>query len=167
MWIHNSDTHATRPTQHAFGVGGVGPTHPLRLYSKGQLGREDQAVPVLVEKDSGSLMKAETYEPGDKIHFKTGSPGVHHIPNDSKATVLPRRLIRTSLPRKSTVPAKRSPTTPPSSKPRPVRAGYYRKRYARLRRGNASASLATTKSWVSDPAILEPSPASAKTISPP
>ncbi len=58
------------------------------LYSKGQLGRDAQAVPVLVEKDSGSRMRAEAYEPGDKIHFKTGSPGIDHIPHDSEATVL-------------------------------------------------------------------------------
>ena len=60
------------------------------LYSKGQLGRDAQAVPVLVEKDSGSRMRVEAYEPGDKIHFKTGSPGIDHIPHDSEATVLSR-----------------------------------------------------------------------------
>jgi conjugative relaxase-like TrwC/TraI family protein len=58
------------------------------LYSKGQLGRDAQAVTVLVEKDSGNRMRAESYQPGDKIHFKTGSPGVDHIPHDSEATVL-------------------------------------------------------------------------------
>ncbi len=58
------------------------------LYSKGQLGRDAQAVPVLVEKDSINRMRAENYQPGDKIHFKTGSPTIEHIPNDSAATVL-------------------------------------------------------------------------------
>ena len=58
------------------------------LYSKGQLGRDAQAVPILVEKEAGSRMSAESYQPGDKIQFKTGSPGVHHIPHDSEATVL-------------------------------------------------------------------------------
>ena len=33
-------------------------------------------------------MRAESYQPGDKIHFKSGSPGVNHIPHDSEATVL-------------------------------------------------------------------------------
>ncbi len=58
------------------------------LYSKGQLGRDAQAVPVLIEKDAGSRRREEAYEPGDKIHFKTGSPAIDHIPHDSKATVL-------------------------------------------------------------------------------
>jgi conjugative relaxase-like TrwC/TraI family protein len=58
------------------------------LYSKGQLGRDAQAVSILVEKETGSRMKAESYQPGDKIHFRTGSPGIDHIPHDSEATVL-------------------------------------------------------------------------------
>ncbi len=58
------------------------------LYSKGQLGRDAQAVPVLVEKDSINRMRTENYQPGDKIHFKTGSPSVEHIPHDSAATVI-------------------------------------------------------------------------------
>ena len=58
------------------------------LYSKGQLGRDAQAVPVLVEKDFGSRMRAGAYESGDKIHFKTGSPAIDHIPHNSEATVL-------------------------------------------------------------------------------
>ena len=58
------------------------------LYSKGQLGRDAQAVPILIEKEAGSLRRAEAYEPGDKIHFKNGSPAIDHIPHDSTATVL-------------------------------------------------------------------------------
>ncbi len=58
------------------------------LYSKGQLGRDAQAVSVLVEREFGNRMRAESYQPGDKIHFKTGSPGTDHIPHDSEATVL-------------------------------------------------------------------------------
>ena len=68
------------------------------LYSKGQLGRDAHAVPVLVEKESGSRRKAEAYEQGDKIHYKTGSPGIDHIPHDSTATVLsttPKRNLIT------------------------------------------------------------------------
>ena len=58
------------------------------LYSQGKLGREAQAVPVLVEKDTGSKMRVESYEPGDKIHYKTGSPSLHGIPHGSEATVV-------------------------------------------------------------------------------
>ena len=58
------------------------------LYSKGQLGRDAQAVPVLIEKEASSRRRAEAYEPGDKIHYKTGSPAIDHIPHDSTATVL-------------------------------------------------------------------------------
>ena len=58
------------------------------LYAQGKLGRDAQAVPVLVEKDTGSKMRVESYEPGDKIHYKTGSPSLHGIPHDSEATVI-------------------------------------------------------------------------------
>jgi conjugative relaxase-like TrwC/TraI family protein len=58
------------------------------LYAQGKLGRDAQAVPVLVEKDTGSKMRVESYEPGDKIHYKTGSPSLHGIPHDSEATVV-------------------------------------------------------------------------------
>ena len=58
------------------------------LYAKGQLGRDAQAVTVLVEKESGSRTRAESYQPGDKIHFRTGSPAVENIPHNSEATVL-------------------------------------------------------------------------------
>ena len=58
------------------------------LYAQGKLGRDAEAVPVLVEKDTGSKMRVESYEPGDKIHYKTGSPSLHGIPHDSEATVV-------------------------------------------------------------------------------
>jgi conjugative relaxase-like TrwC/TraI family protein len=64
------------------------------LYSKGQLGRDAQAVSILVEREFGNRMRAENYQPGDKIHFKTGSPGIHHIPHDSEATVLSTAATR-------------------------------------------------------------------------
>jgi conjugative relaxase-like TrwC/TraI family protein len=58
------------------------------LYAQGKLCRDAQAVPVLVEKDTGSKMRVESYEPGDKIHYKTGSPNLNGIPHDSEATVV-------------------------------------------------------------------------------
>ena len=58
------------------------------LYAQGKLGREAVAVPVLVEKRGESPYRVEAYEPGDKIHFKTGSPSIEHIPHDSEATVI-------------------------------------------------------------------------------
>ena len=58
------------------------------LFARGKLGKDAYAVPVLVEKDSGSRLRAESYRPGDKIHFKTGSPGIEGIPHNSEATVL-------------------------------------------------------------------------------
>lgn len=33
-------------------------------------------------------MRVESYQPGDKIHYKTGSPGLGGIPHDSQATVV-------------------------------------------------------------------------------
>jgi conjugative relaxase-like TrwC/TraI family protein len=58
------------------------------LYEHGKLGRDPQAISVLIEKETGSKMRVESYQPGDKIHYKTGSPGLHGIPHDSQATVL-------------------------------------------------------------------------------
>ncbi len=57
------------------------------LYAQGKLGRDAQAVSVLVEKDAGSKMRVESYAPGDKIQYKTGSPNFDGIPHDSQATV--------------------------------------------------------------------------------
>jgi hypothetical protein len=58
------------------------------LYAQGKLGRDAQTVPVLVEKDITSKMRVESYAPGDKIHYKTGSPSLHGIPHHSEATVV-------------------------------------------------------------------------------
>jgi conjugative relaxase-like TrwC/TraI family protein len=58
------------------------------LYAHGKLGRDTQAIPVLIEKETGSKMRVESYEPGDKIQYKTGSPALHGIPHDSQATVI-------------------------------------------------------------------------------
>ena len=58
------------------------------LYARGKLGRDAQAVSVLIEKETGSKMRIESYQPGDRIHYKTGSPGLHGIPHDSHATVI-------------------------------------------------------------------------------
>ena len=58
------------------------------LYAHGKLGRDAQAVPVLGEKDAGIKMRVESYEPGDKIHYKTGRPSLYGIPHDSEATVV-------------------------------------------------------------------------------
>ena len=58
------------------------------LYAQGKLGRDAYAVAVLVEKEGGSRLRAESYQPGDKIHFRTGSPGQDNIPHNSEATVL-------------------------------------------------------------------------------
>jgi hypothetical protein len=55
------------------------------LYAQGKLGRDAQAVTVLIEKNAGNKMRAEGYEPGDKIHYKIGSP--NGISQDSHATV--------------------------------------------------------------------------------
>jgi conjugative relaxase-like TrwC/TraI family protein len=58
------------------------------LYAQGKLGRDAQAVTVLIEKEMGSKMRVESYQPGDKIHYKTGSSGFDGIPHDSQATVV-------------------------------------------------------------------------------
>ncbi len=58
------------------------------LYAGGKLGREAHAYFILVEKDGSSRRRAESYQPGDKIQFQTGSPRLEGIPHNSEATVL-------------------------------------------------------------------------------
>ena len=58
------------------------------LYAEGKLGRDAHVITVLVEKESGSKMHVESYAPGDKIQYKTGSPHIDGIPHDSQATVV-------------------------------------------------------------------------------
>ncbi|ADV84507.1 MobF family relaxase [Terriglobus saanensis] len=58
------------------------------LYANGKLGHDAQAMSVLIEKETGSKMRVESYQPGDKIQYKTGSPGLDGIPHDSHATVV-------------------------------------------------------------------------------
>ena len=58
------------------------------LYAHGKLGHDAQAISVLIEKEAGSKMRVESYQPGDKVQYKSGSPGLHGIPHDSRATVL-------------------------------------------------------------------------------
>jgi hypothetical protein len=58
------------------------------LYAQGKLGREARAVSVLIEKETGSKMRVESYLPGDRIQYKTGSPGLDGIPHDSQAIVI-------------------------------------------------------------------------------
>lgn len=61
------------------------------LYAQGKLGREAHAVSVVVDKTAESKMRVEAYEPGDKIHYKSGSPSKEGIPHDSQATVVSTR----------------------------------------------------------------------------
>jgi conjugative relaxase-like TrwC/TraI family protein len=58
------------------------------LYAQGKIGRDAQVISVLIEKEGGNKMSVESYQPGDKIQYKTGSPGLHGIPHDSQATVV-------------------------------------------------------------------------------
>jgi hypothetical protein len=58
------------------------------LFAQGKLGRDAHAIPVLIEKESGCKMRVESYQPGDKIQYKTGSPNLDGIPHDSQATVI-------------------------------------------------------------------------------
>ncbi|ADW70185.1 MobF family relaxase [Granulicella tundricola] len=58
------------------------------LYAQGKLGRDAQAISVLIEKATGNKMRVDSYQPGEKIQYKTGSPGLNGIPHESQATVV-------------------------------------------------------------------------------
>ena len=67
------------------------------LYAHGKLGRDAQAISVLIEKETGNKMRVESYQPGDKIQYKTGSPSLHGIPHDSQGTVVSTKRSRNML----------------------------------------------------------------------
>jgi conjugative relaxase-like TrwC/TraI family protein len=58
------------------------------LQAQGRIAEESHSVPVLVEQDFSNKKIAANYQPGDEIHYKTGSPTTEGIPNNSASTVL-------------------------------------------------------------------------------
>ena len=58
------------------------------LRQQGRLADESRAVPILVEQHLGNRRLATNYAPGDKIHYRVGSPAEHGIADNSTATVL-------------------------------------------------------------------------------
>ena len=58
------------------------------LQAQGRIAEESHSVPILVEQDLSNKKLAANYQPGDEIHYKTGSPNAEGIPNNSAATVL-------------------------------------------------------------------------------
>ncbi len=57
------------------------------LQAQGRIAEESRSIPVLVEQDFSNKKLAAIYQPGDEIHYKTGSPAAEGIPNNSVATV--------------------------------------------------------------------------------
>jgi conjugative relaxase-like TrwC/TraI family protein len=58
------------------------------LQGQGRIAEESHSVRVLVEQEFSNKKLAANYQPGDEIHYKTGSPTAEGIPNNSTATVL-------------------------------------------------------------------------------
>ncbi|HEX4022248.1 MAG TPA: MobF family relaxase [Acidobacteriaceae bacterium] len=58
------------------------------LHQQGRLSPESHALPVWVEQHLDNPRVAANYSPGDKIHYKTGSPAEHGIADNSDVTVL-------------------------------------------------------------------------------
>ena len=58
------------------------------LQARGRIAEESHSVPVLVEQEFSNKKLAANYQPGDEIHYKTGSPSIEGIPNNSAVTVL-------------------------------------------------------------------------------
>jgi len=67
------------------------------LRSNGQLASEDHSVSVLVEQKFPNHRFAGNYQPGDEIHFRTGSPALEGIPHNSVAHVLEVDASRNTL----------------------------------------------------------------------
>ena len=57
------------------------------LRQLGRLASESRSVPILVEQHFGNFRLAANYAPGDKMHYRSGSPAKHGIANNSTATV--------------------------------------------------------------------------------
>jgi conjugative relaxase-like TrwC/TraI family protein len=60
----------------------------VELQSGGKLATENRPVSILVEQKVSDPHLAGNYRPGDEIHFRTGSPALEGIPNNSRARVL-------------------------------------------------------------------------------
>jgi len=58
------------------------------LRSQGRLAPESHSVPVLVEQNFDNPRLASNYAPGDKVHYKAGSPAEHGIADNSTAAIL-------------------------------------------------------------------------------
>ena len=58
------------------------------LQAQGRIAEESHSVPVLVEQDFSNKKRAANYQPGDEIHYKTGSPTAAGMSHNSAATVL-------------------------------------------------------------------------------
>lgn len=58
------------------------------LRESGRLASENHSIPVLVEQKFSNPHVAGLYQPGDEIHFRTGSPAIEGIPHNSQARVL-------------------------------------------------------------------------------
>jgi hypothetical protein len=67
------------------------------LRSNGQLASDEHSVPVLVEQKFPNPRFAGNYQPGDEIHFRTGSPALEGIPHNSVAHVLEVDANRNTL----------------------------------------------------------------------
>jgi conjugative relaxase-like TrwC/TraI family protein len=67
------------------------------LQSEGKLAPESHSLPVLVEQKFPNPRFAGNYQPGDEIHFRTGSPALEGIPHDSVARVLEVDADRNTL----------------------------------------------------------------------
>ena len=67
------------------------------LYAQGKLSSKARALPVLVEKELANPKLAANYSPGDRIHYRTGSPSIEGIMNNSEATVLANDAKRNIL----------------------------------------------------------------------
>jgi hypothetical protein len=58
------------------------------LQAQGKISPESRSVPVLVEQEYSNPKLAASYSPGDRIHYRTGSPSLEGIPHNGVATVL-------------------------------------------------------------------------------
>lgn len=58
------------------------------LYMQGKLASQARELSILIEKPLSNPKLAANYTPGDKIHYRTGSPSIEGIPDNSEATVV-------------------------------------------------------------------------------
>ena len=67
------------------------------LQTQERIAADSRSVPVLIEQHIGNPRMAASYSPGDRIHYRTGSPELYGLPHNGSVTVVSADAKRNKL----------------------------------------------------------------------